>query len=212
MIDILSGLTDLETMFLLLVGFVLMFLGFRMGTFLSSQKHKKEKQALELESHNIHKGLKKILEEEKNQLVAERDELKEKNQIHSNKLEDYRKKLAGMGMLNFSGNKKRADILYSLLLENEALEQLLSEQGEKLASERQDFLKQRLQDIKKRQRLMAEIFNDDTIKNYVRDILSDEERMNAATQKIEEDESGNLLPGGSDDTNALPAPSSKPEQ
>ncbi|MGK0289935.1 MAG: hypothetical protein ACI86H_001390 [bacterium] len=175
-----------DLIILSLIAMTLLFLGYKIGSVVASLGSKKTQQSMEKDSHNLHKSLKKILEEEKNQLLTERDQLKIDNESLSTKLEDYRKKLAGMGMLNFSGNKKRADILYSLLLENEALEQLLSEQGEKLATEREDFLRHRLQDIRKRQRLMAEIFNDDTIKSYVQEVLMDESKMADASENLDD--------------------------
>ena len=105
-------------------------------------------------------------DEEKKKLIQENIAVK-------NKIEGYRKKISGLGMLSFGGSKKRSDILYSLLLENETLEQILQEQSEKIAIEQKSNLNQRLLDIKKRQRLLAEIFNDDKIKDYVNEVLQD---------------------------------------
>jgi hypothetical protein len=188
-----SSLSDIELILAGLILIILFFLGYKIGSVIASRKGERAREALESESYSTSKSLKKLFEDEKNQVIAENTRLKETNTLLTDKVEEYRKKLAGLGILNFSGNKKRADILYSLLLENEALEQLLSEQGEKLADERKDHLMHRMKDIRKRQRLMAEIFNDDTIKSYVRDVLSDEGRIEAATRRIESEPEGRAL-------------------
>ena len=72
-----------------------------------------------------------------------------------------------MGILNFGESKKRTDILYSLIMENELLEQIIQDQAEKLTNQHQAHVDQRLLDIKKRQRLLAEIFDNKKIKEYV---------------------------------------------
>jgi hypothetical protein len=195
-----ASLSDMELLLAGLATVILFFLGYKIGGFLSARKSKRDLSNLKTESHNTSKSLKRILEEEKNQVVAENVNLTENNKILNQKVEDYRKKLAGMGMLNFSGGKKRADILYSLLLENEALEQLLAEQGDKLAGERKEHLFHRMKDIGKRQRLLAEIFNDETIKNYVKDVLSDDGRIEAAANKIENDLTDDHLLEGKKDS------------
>ena len=72
-----------------------------------------------------------------------------------------------MGIFSFGESKKRTDILYSLIMENELLEQIIQDQAENLTSQHQAHVDQRLLDIKKRQRLLAEIFDDKKIKEYV---------------------------------------------
>ncbi|MBU2644008.1 hypothetical protein KKI24_04825 [bacterium] len=180
-----TSLSQIEMLSGALIVLILLFFAYKIGGILATKRGNREIANLEKESHSSNKSLKRILEEEKNEVVAENADLKSANYILTEKLEDYRKKLAGMGMLSFAGNKRRSDILYSLLLENEALEQLVAEQGEKMADDRKDFLMHRMKDIRKRQRLLAEIFNDDTIKNYVQDVLSDEKKIEAATHRIE---------------------------
>ena len=57
--------------------------------------------------------------------------------------------------------------MYSLIMENELLEQIIQDQAEKLTNQHQAHVDQRLLDIKKRQRLLAEIFDNKKIKEYV---------------------------------------------
>ena len=60
----------------------------------------------------------------------------------------------------------------------------LSEQSETLTDERKNSLLHQLKNAQNRQRLLTEIFNDDVIKNYVSDVLSDKERINRAEARI----------------------------
>ena len=106
-------------------------------------------------------------DEEKKSLLEKNQNLEDISKRNEKRLEEYRRKLSGMGILNFGESKKRSDILYSLIMENELLEQIIQDQTESLATQHQNHVYQRLLDIKKRQRLLAEIFDDKKIKKYV---------------------------------------------
>ena len=108
-----------------------------------------------------------MLDEEKKSLLDKNQNLEDISKRNEKRLEEYRRKLSGMGILNFGESKKRSDILYSLIMENELLEQIIQDQTESLATQHQNHVYQRLLDIKKRQRLLAEIFDDKKIKKYV---------------------------------------------
>ena len=103
-----------------------------------------------------------------------------KTQIESlnARTEDYRKKAAGLGGL-FSTGGKRADAMYALLLENEALEEALYAQNEKLKQERTDSLKEQLRATGYRRVLMSQLLNDERIKGYVAEVLADDKRLPA---------------------------------
>ena len=101
------------------------------------------------------------------------------------RLEDYRKKLSGMGIFSFGESKKRTDILYSLIMENELLEQIIQDQAESLTTQHQAHVDQRLLDIKKRQRLLAEIFDDKKIRDYVHEEMERQDLI----KKIEPEKS-----------------------
>jgi|APSaa5957512622_1039677.scaffolds.fasta_scaffold44816_1 hypothetical protein len=194
----LENITQIEMITMGLVTVFLLFISYKVGASFATKRWSREKEKLELESHSSHKSLKRILEDEKSVVDNENKELKDTNDMLNGRIEDYRKKLAGMGLLSFSGSKRRSDILYSLLLENEALEQLISEQSEKLATERGEHLMHRMKDIRKRQRLLAEIFNDDTIKNYVKEVLSDDVKIDDAVHKLENTQAAGQIEGNND--------------
>ena len=92
----------------------------------------------------------------------------------NSRVEEYRKKAAGFGGLFSSGGKK-ADAMYALLLENEALEEALYSQNEKLSQERTDSLKEQIRATGYRRVLMSQLLNDDRIKGYVAEIIDDEQ-------------------------------------
>src|SRR5207248_5474142 len=93
---------------------------------------------------------------------------------------------AGYGGL-FSSGGKRADAMYALLLENEALEEALYSQNEKLRQERTDALKKQMRSTGYRRVLMSQLLNDERIKSYIAEIIGDEKRL--------------ALPGARDDEN-----------
>jgi hypothetical protein len=67
--------------------------------------------------------------------------------------------------------------MYALLLENEALEEALMSQNEKLKQERTDALKEQMRNTSYRRVLMSQLLNDDRIKSYVAEVLADEKRL-----------------------------------
>ncbi len=155
---------------------IIFVVAYKLGIFFGSYKKTKQIQKIKKEKNIFYKENRKIWDDEKNSLGLENKMIKEK-------LEDYRRKISGLGMLNFRGSKKRSDILYSLLMENEILEQILHDQTQKLAVEQRLNVDQRLLDIKKRQRLLTEIFDDKKIKDYVHEVLENKNLTNKRISK-----------------------------
>ena len=156
-----------------------------MDGYFAGKKGDKEKKLVNRKSQSLNISQKKPAKREKYQGSVKRGGLNESNLNLVKKLEGYRKKLSRMRLFAFSNNEIRADMMYSLLLENEVLEQLLVEQDVMLTDERKSALLSLVKDTQKRQRLLAIVFNDDVIKNYVKKILSDEERLEVAAARIE---------------------------
>jgi len=180
-----SALNIIELALASAAAIVIFFLGNRYGRFFTERRSKKEKKISNRESYNSNKMLKGLLEEEKNKVTSKNEVLNESNLFLVSKLEEYREKISGFGgIFSSSDNKKRADMMYSLLLKNEALEQLLSEQSETLTDERKNTLLHQLKNTQNSQRLLTEIFNDDVIKKYVSDVLSDKEKISRAEARI----------------------------
>ena len=105
-------------------------------------------------------------------LKADNAKLQEQARTLTQRVEDYRKKAAGLGGLFHAGGP-RADAMYALLLENEALEEALYAQNDKLRQERTDALKEQLRSTGYRRVLMSQLLNDDRIKGYGRAVLDE---------------------------------------
>src|SRR5207237_8043247 len=117
-----------------------------------------------------------LYETELAKLNAANEKLSQQVQAMAAKVEEYRKKAAGLGGLFSSGGKK-ADAMYALLLENEALEEALYNQNEKLKQERTDALKEQMRATGYRRVLMSQLLNDQRIKDHVAEILADERHV-----------------------------------
>jgi cell division protein FtsB len=155
---------------------ILLFLGYRVGRMIGSIQANRLVAVKEQDLFTAQKGFKTLYEQELNTLKAENAKLAEQVQGLNSRVEEYRKKAAGFGGLFTSGGKK-ADAMYALLLENEALEEALYSQNEKLKQERTDALKESMRNTGYRRVLMSQLLNDERIKGYVAEILNDDKRL-----------------------------------
>jgi hypothetical protein len=155
---------------------ILLFLGYRTGRLFGALAASKTIAIKEHELFTSQKGFKNLYEQEIAALKSENDQLKQKIQSAETRTEDYRKKAAGFGGL-FNSGGKRADAMYALLLENEALEEALYAQNEKLRQERTDSLKEQLRSTGYRRVLMSQLLNDERIKSYVAEIMAEEKHL-----------------------------------
>lgn len=166
----------LEVVLYGIAGVVLLIVGYRFGRFIGSSSASRTIAAKEQELFTAQKGFKQLYEQELASVKAENNLLKAKAEQMAGKVEEYRKKAAGLGGLFNSGGKK-TDAMYALLLENEALEEALYAQNEKLKQERTDSLKEQMRATGYRRVLMSQLLNDNRIKEYVAEILNDEKML-----------------------------------
>jgi len=159
-----------------IAGVVLLFLGYRIGRWIEAIIKAKHIASREQELFTTQRGFKTLYEQELAKLKEENAQLTETVKTMEARVEDYRKKAAGFGGL-FSGGGKKADAMYALLLENEALEEALYSQNEKLKQERTDALKESMRSVGYRRVLMSQLLNDDRIKGYVAEIIGDDKRL-----------------------------------
>ena len=163
-----------------LAGLVLLYLGYRVGRSVGTLTASKLIAAKEQELFTTQRGFKTLYDQELAKLKEDNANLTEKVKTMEVRVEDYRKKAAGFGGL-FSGGGKKADAMYALLLENEALEEALYSQNEKLKQERTDALKESMRSVGYRRVLMSQLLNDDRIKGYVAEIIGDDKRLPSPT-------------------------------
>jgi hypothetical protein len=165
----------LEIVLLCAAAVVLLFAGYRLGRIVGALSAGKRISEKEQELFTAQKGFKNLYEQELGAIKTANEQLKTQVEALTHRVEEYRKKAAGYGGL-FSSGGKRADAMYALLLENEALEEALYSQNEKLRQERTDALKETLRSTGYRRVLMSQLLNDERIKAYVAEIL-DEKKM-----------------------------------
>jgi cell division protein FtsB len=169
----------IQTLFYVIGGvaaIILLILGYKFGGWMSNVSSRRLIASKENELFTAQRGFKNLYEQELSNLRRENENLKAQMQTLNGRVEEYRKKAAGFGGLFSSGGKK-ADAMYALLLENEALEEALYSQNEKLKQERTDSLKEQMRATGYRRVLMSQLLNDQRIKDYVAEILADERHL-----------------------------------
>jgi cell division protein FtsB len=170
----------LETILYCAAAAVLLFVGYRVGRMFGQLASAKAMTVKEKELFTTQKGFKTLYEQEIAKLKEDNASMRHQIEALHARVEDYRKKAAGLGGLFNSGGKK-ADAMYALLLENEALEEALMSQNEKLKAERTDALKEQMRNTSYRRVLMSQLLNDERIKGYVAEVLADEKLLPGAS-------------------------------
>jgi hypothetical protein len=155
---------------------LLLIVGFQVGKLAGAGRHQRELEATQKDLFTTQTGFKKLYENEIVQLKTESERLKAENDTLTARVEDYRKKAAGFGGL-FGGGGKKADAMYALLLENEALEEALHKQNAKMSQERTDAVQESMRNIGYRRVLMSQLLNDTRIKEYVKEVIEDGHRL-----------------------------------
>ena len=151
-----------------IAGLLMAGLGYLIGKWLGRRSQTKYVAEKEKELFSAQKGFKTVHDSEMKELREENESLTEKLSILEERIEEYRKKAAGYGGL--FGSSKNADAMYALLLENEALEEALQGQNEKLASERSDSVKEQLRAAGYRRVLMSQLVEDNRFKKYAEEV------------------------------------------
>jgi hypothetical protein len=171
-----TGNPKIDVVLYCLAGVIALFIGYQIGRMLGSFRASRLVAQKEQDLFTAQKGFKTLYETELNNVKAENAKLATEVQTLTARVEEYRKKAAGFGGLFSSGGKK-ADAMYALLLENEALEEALHTQNEKLRQERTDALQEQMRNTSYRRVLMSQLLNDERIKSYVAEILADDKRL-----------------------------------
>ncbi|MGF1634121.1 MAG: hypothetical protein ACFCVE_09760 [Phycisphaerae bacterium] len=152
------------------------YLCFRFGKFLGRSSLRRAMAEKEQEMLTTQRNFRNVYEQEMNELKKNNAALEEKVAELLDRVEEYRKKAAGYGGL-FSAGNKRADAMYALLLENEALEEKLMQATSGRARDQAEGVKESIRSAGYRRVLMSQIMSDERIKQYVAEILADEKRL-----------------------------------
>src|SRR5215218_2451887 len=185
----------LEIVLYAVAAVLILFIGYRIGRAFGHLRASKMIDNKEQELFTTQKGFRTLYEQEIATLKSDKAVLDEQVRLLNQRVEEYRKKAAGLGGL-FSSSAKKNDAMYALLLENEALEEALYSQNEKLKQERTDSLREQMRATGYRRVLMSQLLNDNRIKEYVAEILNDE-KMLPAPRSAGEDGNVKALPSES---------------
>ncbi len=169
-----------ETTYQIIIGsfltVVLIIIGFLIGRLAVRKKYERTAKKNMDTMKTIERSLKEFWDNEKIKLQNEKQELQKKIDFLEEKLEQYRKKAAGVGVMGL-GKGKRTDMLLSLLMENEALEEKLFMQNLKLKEERDDYLQQELRNISYKRIFLSEIVSQDPIRQEIEKFLRDNSNL-----------------------------------
>ena len=124
---------------------------------------------------SIEKALKRFWDDEKGKLEQEKAELQRRISFLEGKLDQYRQKAAGIGMMGLR-RSKLADMFIGLLIENENLEEKLFLQNLKLKQERDEFLENELRNISYKRILLSELMSQAEVRREMEKLISDRGR------------------------------------
>ena len=124
----------------------------------------------------IERALKTFWDHEKQKLENDKIELEQRVKFLEEKLEQYRRKAAGVGMMGLRKNKV-TDMMVTLLIENESLEEKLFLQNLKLKQERDEFLENELRSISYKRILLSELMNQSEVRREMEKVINDRSRL-----------------------------------
>ncbi len=125
---------------------------------------------------SIERALKAFWDNEKQKLEDDKTELGRRIKFLETKLEQYRRKAAGVGMMGLRKNKL-SDMLITLLIENESLEEKLFMQNMKLKQERDEFLENELRSISYKRILLSELLTQTEVRREMEKVINDRSRL-----------------------------------
>jgi hypothetical protein len=124
---------------------------------------------------SIEKALKRFWDDEKEKLEHEKSELQRRISFLEGKLDQYRRKAAGIGMMGLR-RSKLADMFIGLLIENENLEEKLFLQNLKLKQERDEFLENDLRNISYKRILLSELISQADVRREMEKLINEKGR------------------------------------
>lgn len=130
----------------------------------------------------IERALKAFWDNEKQKLENEKLELQQRVKFLEDKLDQYRQKAAGIGVMGLRKNKV-TDMLVTLLIENESLEEKLFLQNLKLKEERDEFLQNELRNISYKRILLSELLNQSEVRREMERVINDRSRLKRLEMK-----------------------------
>ncbi len=151
-----------------------------LGYYLGYRKNVRRYQTMSAhdreEMLTIERALKRFWDHEKEQIEKEKQELERRIQFLEDRLDQYRRKAAGIGMMGLR-KSKLTDMLLSLLVENETLEEKLFLQNLKLKQERDQNLENELRHISYKRILLSELINQAGVRREMERVLNEKGKL-----------------------------------
>ncbi len=149
--------------------------GYFLGQRTSTRKYNLRSAHDRDEMLTIERALKQFWDHEREKLQQEKQELQRHIQFLEERLNQYRRKAAGIGIMGLR-KSKMTDMLISLLVENETLEEKLFLQNLKLKEERDEFLKNEMRHISYKRVLLSELISQSEVRRELERIINDKGR------------------------------------
>jgi hypothetical protein len=163
-----------------------------------SKKSKAQAACEREEMLTIERALKTFWDSEKHKLENDKKELEQHVKFLESKLEQYRRKAAGVGMMGLRKNKL-SDMLITLLIENESLEEKLFMQNMKLKQERDEFLENELRSISYKRILLSELLTQTEVRREMEKVINDRSRLKRLELRQKEMGPVDYLPADDDE-------------
>jgi hypothetical protein len=150
-------------------------LGCYLGHRRTRSKHQVQNVKDRAEMLTIERALKQFWDHEKEKLEGEKAQLQSRIQFLEERIEQYRRKAAGVGMMGLCKGKM-TDMLITLLIENETLEEKLYLQNLKLKQERDEYLENELRSISYKRILLSELISQSEVRREMERVINDKAR------------------------------------
>jgi hypothetical protein len=146
--------------------------GYYLGHRRSTRRYEVQTAQDREEVLSIERALKQFWDHEKQKLENEKSELDRRIEFLEKRLDQYRRKAAGIGLMGLR-KSKLTDTLISLLIENETLEEQVFLQNMKLKEERDEFLRNEMRHISYKRILLSELINQSDVRRELERVISD---------------------------------------
>lgn len=154
---------------------IVLVLGFVVGNLWTRLRHYRERRDREARMFNVEKALSQFFEHDKAALVEERDRLARQVAELEGRVEDYRRRAAGLG--NKPSQDARSELLLNTLIENEALQERLFQEHVRQKDERDRHLDVELKSLSYQRVLLSRLLEEKGVRQAIDAVLADDGKL-----------------------------------
>ncbi len=155
--------------------------GFYLGRLMANLRNRREKRDRESSMFNIEKSLSDFFEHEKSKLIKAKANLEREVDRLEKRVEEFRKKAVGGSRFS---KDARTDMLMTLLLENEALQEKLFEEHVQQKEERDRHLNKELSSLSHQKVLLSHLLQEKNVHEAVIEVLEDDQKVRRLQAKV----------------------------